>query len=153
MTNLKTKAQTKKRTKIPEPASLSVQRRMQATRRRDTRCEIELRSAIHRLGLRYRVDWQVPGTRRRADVAFPSLKIAVLVDGCFWHACPIHATWPKSNAVWWRRKILANERRDRDTDARLEREGWKVLRFWEHEDPGKAANKVLAVVKTVRGRR
>jgi DNA mismatch endonuclease, patch repair protein len=94
----------------------------------------------------------VPGTRRRADVVFPSLKIAVMVDGCFWHACPIHATWPKNNAAWWREKILANKERDRNTDERLQREGWKVLRFWEHEDPSKAAKKVLALVKARRDR-
>ena len=125
---------------------------MQATLQRDTACEIDLRSALHRLGLRYRIDWQVPGTRRRADVAFPSLKIAVMVDGCFWHACPMHATWPKSNAVWWREKILGNQKRDRDTDTRLEREGWRVLRFWEHEDPLSAAKRVQAVVKSGLGR-
>jgi DNA mismatch endonuclease, patch repair protein len=121
---------------------------MQATRQRDTQCEVDLRSAVYRRGLRYRIDWQVPGTRRRADIAFPSLKIAVMVDGCFWHACPVHATWPKNNAVWWRKKILANKERDRDTDERLKRDGWKVLRFWEHEDPSNAAKKVLAAVKS-----
>jgi DNA mismatch endonuclease, patch repair protein len=126
---------------------------MQATRQRDTPCEIDLRSALRKLGLRYRVDWQLPGTRRRADVAFPRLRVAVMVDGCFWHACPVHATWPKKNALWWREKILANQKRDRDTDSQLEAQGWKVLRFWEHERSSNAARKVLAVVTTRRGRR
>jgi DNA mismatch endonuclease (patch repair protein) len=73
-----------------------------------------------------------------------------MVDGCFWHACPIHATWPKKNASWWREKILANQRRDRDTDSRLEARGWKVLRFWEHESSVVAATKVLAVTEAGR---
>jgi DNA mismatch endonuclease (patch repair protein) len=121
---------------------------MQMTRRRDTTCEIALRSALHRLGLRYRVDWQLPGTRRRADIAFPRLKVAVMVDGCFWHACPIHGTWPKNNASWWRNKILTNQERDRDTDSRLEAQGWAVLRFWEHDDWSTAAKRVLAMVRS-----
>ena len=124
---LKSKAKSKKTTKTPRASSLSVQRRMQATRQRDTPCEIDLRSALRRLGLRYRVDWQLPGTRRRADVAFPRLKVAIMVDGCFWHACPVHATWPKKNALWWREKILANQKRDRDTDSRLKAKAGKCF--------------------------
>jgi DNA mismatch endonuclease (patch repair protein) len=149
----KNKTKSKKTTKTPKASSVSVRRRMQATRQRDTPCEIDLRSALRKLGLHYRVDWQLPGTRRRADVAFPRLKVAVMVDGCFWHACPVHATWPKKNALWWREKILANQKRDRDTDSQLEAQGWRVLRFWEHERPSNAARKVLAAVTTRRGRR
>jgi DNA mismatch endonuclease, patch repair protein len=123
---------------------------MLATPRRDTPCELALRSAVHRLGFRYRVDWPLPGTRRRADLAFPRLKIAVMVDGCFWHGCAVHGTWPKANASWWRTKILANMARDRDTDIRLKAVGWKVLRFWEHDDPGWAATRILDVVASAR---
>lgn len=119
---------------------------MIATSRRDTPCELALRSAVHDLGLRYRVDWPLPGTRRRADLAFPGLKVAVMVDGCFWHACPIHATWPKANAAWWREKILGNAKRDRDTDTKLKAAGWKVLRFWEHHNPVAAARTIAQVV-------
>lgn len=119
---------------------------MQSTARRDTPCELALRSAVHRLGLRYRVDWTLPGTRRRADMAFASARVAVFVDGCFWHGCPRHATFPKANADWWRAKLAANVARDRDTDARLRKLGWKVLRFWEHHDMAKAAQRVQAVV-------
>jgi len=130
----------------PTASSPQVRRRMLATPRRDTPCELALRSAVHRLGLRFRVDWPLPGTRRRADVAFVGAKVVVFVDGCFWHACPIHATWPKANGAWWRKKILGNGRRDRDTDAKLMAAGWAVLRFWEHEDPERAARKVARAV-------
>src|SRR5262249_39617381 len=95
------------------PSSPAVRRRMQATPQRDTPCELALRSAVHRLGLRYRVDWRVPGTRRRADLAFVNTRVLVFVDGCFWHGCPEHGTWPKANASWWRDKIEANQQRDR----------------------------------------
>lgn len=119
---------------------------MRSTPRRDTPCEMAIRSAVHARGLRYRVDWRLPATRRRADLAFPRLKIAVMVDGCFWHACPVHGTWPKANAGWWRDKILGNVARDRDTDATLTAAGWEVLRFWEHEDAANAANVVARAV-------
>jgi DNA mismatch endonuclease (patch repair protein) len=122
---------------------------MQVTPRRDTPCEVALRSAVHSLGLRYRVDWPLPGTRRRADLAFVRVRVAVMVDGCFWHGCPVHATQPKANATWWRAKLAGNVARDRDTDARLRRAGWLVLRFWEHQDMAVAARRVD---RSVRGR-
>src|SRR6478672_8045793 len=108
----------------PAASSPDVRRRMQATPRRDTPCELALRSATHRLGLRFRVDWPLPGTRRRADLAFTRARLAVFVDGCFWHGCPVHGTWPKANAVWWHDKIVGNRRRDRDTNRRLATAGW-----------------------------
>jgi len=120
---------------------------MQITRRRDTPGELALRSALRDLGLRYRVDTTLPGTRRRPDVAFIGARVAIFVDGCFWHGCPTHGTWPKVNAAWWRAKIDGNIVRDRDTDAHLQASGWKVLRFWEHEDPAKAASKVLSTLR------
>jgi DNA mismatch endonuclease, patch repair protein len=119
---------------------------MQLTPRRDTPCELAIRSAVHRLGLRFRVDWQLPGTRRRADLAFVSARVAVFVDGCFWHGCPQHATWPKANASWWRTKLKGNVKRDRDTDTRLSDSGWKVMRFWEHEDCALASHAIATVV-------
>jgi DNA mismatch endonuclease (patch repair protein) len=125
---------------------------MIATSRRDTPCELSLRSAVHGLGLRFRVDWPLPGTRRRSDLSFVGAKVVVFVDGCFWHACPIHATWPKANGKWWRSKILTNVARDRDTDSRLKKAGWKVLRFWEHEDSERAARSVARVVRRRRPR-
>jgi DNA mismatch endonuclease, patch repair protein len=78
------------------------------------------------MGLRYRVDLRpIPGLRRKADIVFPRIKVAVFIDGCFWHGCPQHATWPKANGDYWRRKILRNRRRDRDTDRKLARAGWR----------------------------
>lgn len=120
---------------------------MQVTRRRDTAGELALRSALRAYGLRYRVDAKLPGTRRRADVAFIRAKVAVFVDGCFWHGCPKHGTWPKTNADWWRQKIIGNQQRDRDTDHMLSAQGWTVLRFWEHTDPFAAARRVAQVLK------
>jgi len=125
---------------------------MLVTRRRDTAEELLLRSVVHRAGLRYRVDWPLPGTRRRADLAFTRARVAVFVDGCFWHGCPLHGTWPKANAAWWRKKIETNVRRDRDTDARLKAAGWKVLRFWGHDEMSRSAREVVATVCRRRSR-
>lgn len=119
---------------------------MQLTPRRDTPCELAIRSAVHAMGLRFRVDWPLPGTRRRADLAFVRARVAVFVDGCFWHGCPEHGTWPKANAEWWRNKIETNVRRDQDTVARLKRNGWTVLRFWEHDDCSRAARAIRRTV-------
>jgi DNA mismatch endonuclease (patch repair protein) len=124
---------------------------MRATGRRDTAPEVALRSELHRLGLRYRVDKSpIRGVRRRADVVFGSARVAVFVDGCFWHGCPVHGTWPKRNATFWRDKIETNRLRDVDTDRRLEEVGWLSIRVWEHEDPAEAAARIAA---TVRARR
>jgi DNA mismatch endonuclease (patch repair protein) len=122
---------------------------MQAVKRRDTKPELQMRSALHSLGLRFFVDRApIPGMRRRADVVFPRKRVAVYVDGCFWHGCPIHGTWPENNAEWWRAKIEANQQRDRDTDRQLELAGWRVVRIWEHD----ALSAVDRVVSALRGR-
>lgn len=84
--------------------------------------------------------------RRRADIAFPTRRVAVFVDGCFWHGCPEHATAPKKNADWWSVKLAANVARDRDTDARLRASGWTVVRIWEHEEPETAARRICAAL-------
>ncbi|MFC5287038.1 very short patch repair endonuclease [Actinokineospora guangxiensis] len=129
-------------------ATEPVRRRMSRQKSRDTAVEMALRRALHALGLRYRVHRRpVAGVRREADVVFPGARVAVFVDGCFWHGCPEHATWPKNNAEFWRAKIEGNRARDRDTDARFAEAGWRVVRVWEHEDPAEAAARVLAVVR------
>src|SRR5262245_50663320 len=99
-TNLLLKQMNHRQTTRPEASSADVRRRMQGTPRRDTPCELALRSAVYATGLRFRVDWPVPGTRRRADLAFVRARVVVFVDGCFWHGCPKHGTWPKANADW-----------------------------------------------------
>jgi DNA mismatch endonuclease, patch repair protein len=124
---------------------------MQANRRRDTKPELALRSAVHALGLRYRVDAPpLKGLRRRADLVFPRVKVAVFLDGCFWHGCPEHHTVAAANATFWAEKVTGNRTRDRDTDARLEAAGWVSLRVWEHEDPVEAARRVASVVRSRR---
>lgn len=130
---------------MPRLASSSsdASRRMAKVRQTGTDAELALRREMHRIGLRYRVGYGVlQKPRRIADVAFPGRKIAVFVDGCFWHGCPEHATWPKQNAAFWREKIEANRRRDADTNDRLQFIGWTVLRFWSHESPMDAARAV-----------
>ncbi|WP_032408410.1 very short patch repair endonuclease [Rhodococcoides fascians] len=118
--------------------------RLSKQRRRDTKPEVALRRELHRRGLRYFVDRApLKGMRRRADLVFPRRKVAVYVDGCFWHSCPVHATKPRNNAQWWADKLAANVARDRDTDTRLIEEGWRVVRIWEHEDPVVAAQRVV----------
>ena len=123
---------------------------MERQARRDTGAELAVRRAVWRLGLRYRVDVAPIRGRGRADVVFTRAKVAVYVDGCFWHRCPLHATTPKSNREWWVAKLDANVARDRDTDARLGEAGWAVVRVWEHEDPGQAARRVSAAVEAGR---
>lgn len=124
---------------------------MQSQARRDTKPELALRRAIWRLGLRYRVDVApIRGSRRRADLVFSRAKVAVYLDGCFWHRCPIHSTSPKANSEWWREKLDANVRRDRATDQSLAEAGWSVVRIWEHEDADVAASLVEAIVRVKR---
>jgi DNA mismatch endonuclease (patch repair protein) len=123
---------------------------MAKVRRTGTGAELALRQAMFRMGLRYRVDYEVLRKPRRvADVAFPGRKIAIFVDGCFWHGCPIHGTLPKQNTKFWRDKIEANRSRDADTNDRLRSIGWRVLRFWSHESPSDAARNVARVVARI----
>ena len=133
-------------TRLP-PSSPNASRRMARVRQKGTDAEVALRREMYRIGLRYRIDYEVLRRPRRvADVAFPGRKIAVFVDGCFWHGCPEHGTWPKQNSAFWRQKIEANRQRDADTNDRLRSLGWTVLRFWSHESPVMAAKAVARVV-------
>ncbi|MFB7113781.1 very short patch repair endonuclease [Streptomyces sp. NPDC056291] len=126
---------------------------MRANRSRDTKPELALRRAVHALGLRYRVSVRpLPSLRRTADLVFPRAKVAVFLDGCFWHGCPNHHTLAATNSEYWQEKVRRNRERDRDTSRRLAEAGWIVLRIWEHEDPGEAALKVAEAVKAQLGR-
>ena len=140
-------------TDYPYPASAAVTAAMRGNRRADTKPEVALRAALHARGMRFRKDLMLhtaDGTRVKVDIVFPRTRVAVFVDGCFWHSCPIHATAPKSNAVWWAEKLAANVARDRDTDERLAAAGWSVVRVWSHEAPDEAAERVAAAVANTR---
>jgi DNA mismatch endonuclease, patch repair protein len=131
----------------PPASSEDVRRRMRSTRRRDTPAEVALRRELYARGLRYRVDRPLGGgLRRRGDVVFVGARTAVFVDGCFWHGCPLHGSWPRTNAKWWRDKIRANIARDRDTNQKLDAAGWLVIRVWEHEDVQTAALRISEAV-------
>jgi DNA mismatch endonuclease, patch repair protein len=123
---------------------------MQGNRRRDTRPELAVRRAAHALGLRYRVDSRpLPHLNRRADLIFTRAKVAVFVDGCYWHGCPQHATTPKTNATYWGPKIERNVSRDAETDQLLHDAGWVTIRIWEHEDADEAADRIAGVVRAL----
>ena len=122
---------------------------MQGNAPRDTKPELAVRRVVHGLGLRYRVDARpIAGLRRRADLLFTRAKVAVYVDGCFWHGCATHYKAPGGpNAEYWAAKVLRNQQRDRETTQALREAGWIVVRIWEHEDPAEAAVRVVAAVK------
>ena len=111
--------------------------------RRDTAPELALRRELHKRGMRYRLQVKTPGSRRRTiDIAFPSARLAVFVDGCFWHGCPAHGTQPQANRDWWLWKIARNQARDADTNRLLLEAGWTVVRVWEHDEVSSAADTV-----------
>ena len=121
--------------------------RMAKVRQKGTNIEINLRGALYAKGLRYRL--QVPvllKPRRIADIVFTKSKVVVFVDGCFWHGCPLHVTWPKENAHFWKSKVVTNRARDVDTDRRLREMGWAVLRVWGHETAVDAVNRIYKVL-------
>lgn len=121
-------------TERPEASSESVRRRLSSQAVRDTKPELVVRRALHQRGLRYRVNYPVPGMPRRTiDIAFPRRQLAVFVDGCFWHACPAHSVTSKSNTRWWQEKLEGNVKRDVETSEWLAQRGWAVMRFWEHD--------------------
>ena len=139
----------------PEPANEHVRRRMEQQRTADTKPELALRQELHGRGLRYRLGVPiVPGhPRRRVDIVFRSARVAVFVDGCFWHRCPEHGNLPANNRDWWLEKLTRNVERDRESDDLLRGEGWTVLRVWEHEHPVSAADRVERAVREQRLRR
>ena len=126
---------------------------MVGNRRRDTRPEVALRRELHRRGLRYRVDYSpLPGLRCRVDLAFTRARVAVFVDGCFWHSCPEHGTRPRTNSDYWEAKLALNRARDARNNEALGLSGWRVVRVWEHEDHKAAADRIVDAL-TAAGRR
>jgi DNA mismatch endonuclease, patch repair protein len=121
----------------PQPLNETVRRQMSAMPTRDTATEMALRRELHKRGLRFRVQLRtIPG---RPDIALTRAQIAVFVDGCFWHRCPVHGTAPKNNGGWWAAKLDANVDRDRRKDSQLRELGWLPIHVWEHDNPADAA--------------
>ncbi|MBX9387560.1 very short patch repair endonuclease [Streptomonospora nanhaiensis] len=132
-------------------SSEAVRASMRSNKGRDTKPELALRRAVHSLGLRYRVSARpLPKVRRTADMVFTRVKVAVFLDGCFWHGCPEHHTVAATNAGFWAEKVRRTRERDSETDRLLREAGWLPVRVWEHEDPEEAAHRVAELV---RGRR
>lgn len=121
---------------------------MLANKRRDTNPEMAIRRLAHAAGLRYRVDAKpLPDLNRRADMVFTRARVAVFIDGCYWHGCPEHGTTATTNSAYWGAKIKGNRQRDEDTVRRLREQGWVVVRIWEHDDPRDAVQKLVSIVR------
>ena len=133
--------------------SPATRRAMQANRRRDTAPEMAIRRLVHASGLRYRVDARpLPTARHTADMIFTRARVAVFIDGCWWHGCAEHYRPPASNAGYWAAKVARNRERDRLADEALVAVGWAVIRVWEHELPESAARRIEAAVRAARHR-
>jgi DNA mismatch endonuclease, patch repair protein len=133
----------------PPPSTPGVRAAMQGNRAADTRPELAVRSELHRRGNRFRKTVApVKGLRCRADIVFARARVAVFVDGCFWHRCPEHGTSPRSNSDYWQIKLDRNVARDRRNDHALAASGWHVVRVWEHEDVLDAADRIEAVLQS-----
>ena len=135
------------RIRTPKSRSIAVRNVMQANRGVDTGPEIRLRSLVHKAGLRYAIDVRPEADiNRRADLVFRAAKVAVFVNGCFWHGCPKHYSSPKSNQRYWSEKVRRNRERDVETRFLLKRRGWRVLVFWEHQPAQSCSERVVSVV-------
>ena len=143
------------RVPYPEPSSVAATKIGIANRRRDTAVELRLRSELHARGLRFRKDLllRVGTVRVHPDVVFTRAKVAVFLDGCFWHACPEHGTVPRSNVTYWAPKLTANIGRDQRVNEALTMDGWLVRRVWEHEDLALVAAEIEPIVRSRSARR
>lgn len=131
----------------PTPLDAQTRERFKRQPRRDTKPELAIRRELHRRGFRFRLDARVSKSiRSKPDIVFNGAKVAVFVDGCFWHRCPDYGTLPKNNHQWWAEKLCASTERDTRTTATLKAEGWKVIRIWEHEPVNEAVERVAAAV-------
>lgn len=133
----------------PHPSTPAASRVMRGNRKEDTRPEVRLRSKLHRRGLRFRKHYAIEasGVRVKPDIVFNGSRIAVFVDGCFWHGCADHGTQPKANSTYWSSKLTRNRERDQRVNESLRTAGWQVLRIWEHMSLDEAAARVIAVVR------
>jgi DNA mismatch endonuclease, patch repair protein len=133
----------------PHPTSPAVSARMKANRKVDSRPEKSLRARLHRDGYRFRKNYRVDlqGFECTPDIVFTAKKLAIFVDGCFWHACPEHGTQPVANSQYWLPKLERNKERDREVEAALAQAGWRVLRIWEHVPVDEAAARVAEALK------
>lgn len=139
----------------PAPSSELVSAVMKRVRTKDTAPELALRKLLFAAGLRYRIHYKpkaIAMGRSNIDIAFPSKKVAVFVDGCFWHGCPYHGTIPKANENWWAEKLTSNRTRDERVTTQLIEAGWEVLRFWTHETPGSMAASIMERLNTKKNR-
>lgn len=134
----------------PTPASPAASAIMRANRSSDTGPELRLRRLLHAAGLRYRVNYAIrvdDGRRISLDIAFTRGKLAIFVDGCFWHSCPLHGSVPKNNPNYWPAKLKRNVERDQESTRRLQLAGWEVVRCWEHESPDLVAMRIVPLAK------
>lgn len=133
----------------PTPSSPAATAVMRGNRRVDTRPEVAVRSGLHRRGLRFRKDCpiRVDGRLTRPDIAFTRMRVAVFIDGCFWHRCPAHGNTPKSNTDYWSAKLDRNAERDRAVSKALTGAGWRVIRAWEHEPTDEVVERITAALR------
>jgi DNA mismatch endonuclease, patch repair protein len=136
------------RRRVPKPSSAQAEVRMRASKQRDTAIEIALRSELHARNLRFRLHHKLPELRGAIDIAFPRSRVAIFVDGCFWHFCPVHKTIPKANREWWLNKLKTNRARDQKISRRLIKSGWIVFRVWEHENMRQVAKRIEPLVRS-----
>jgi DNA mismatch endonuclease (patch repair protein) len=132
----------------PEPTTAQVTMRMQRNPRSGTRPEALVRSELHRRGVRFRKDvpLRLPGRVVHPDIVFTRARLAVFIDGCFWHSCPIHGNQPRTNSDYWRSKLALNVARDQTVDEELVAASWRVLRAWEHEPAASVAERVMVAL-------
>lgn len=139
----------------PEPASSAVSAAMRGNKRADTKPEVAVRTELHRRGLRFRKDYLLPVREARgvrADIVFTRVRVAVFIDGCFWHGCPEHGRAPRRNTGYWGPKLVRNRNRDQLVTERLVEDGWRVIRLWEHISPTEAAGLIASSVEAASAR-
>jgi DNA mismatch endonuclease, patch repair protein len=141
LTGLSVAASSRGSLSYPHPSSPAASSVMRGNRKADTQPEVRIRKELHRLGLRFRKYLAIEAFDIvvKPDVVFPSHRLAVFIDGCFWHSCPLHGTKPQTNSRYWAAKLARNQSRDAKVGERLSAAGWNVVRIWEHVPVDKAA--------------